>query len=529
MAITLPAVLMFACNGGPNDPAGDTTPPQIVSVSPAEDAVEVAVNAVIRVVFSEAIDTNKITAATFAIGPAVTGSFHFDGDTVTFAPTAELDYSATYNVSVTTGVTDLAGNRMAANKSWSFETAGNPATTPPLVIATIPANGAGDVGAADTISATFSKAIDTATLTASSFAVSGGVTGTISYVDSTATFAPDDTLEFNTLYTATLDTTVADTFGNRLATPYVWSFTTGDDPMIPAALILKPSDRVIIGDTVTIKVWAGHPVAITKVEFYRNGQHIPGADDDTDPYEYLWDASAEALGSQHSIHARAWEAEGRVGFSDTITLFYQWEELATDKNDFNWPTDLKRILARSTDTLLEFRYEFSESWGPDPINDTTLDLGIYIDSDLNYFTGDTTYGDGDGSVPLGSVGADYRIIIGAHGLDAISRWVPAGGGGNWSTLYGPDGFTYLNLLPDTSMLEFGIPWSYMGNPTAISLISINVWLSTEYGALPDWVPDRDSGYVLIRRENRYIGEGYIESSSKSAWSHQAAATRRNPF
>ena len=138
MAITAPAVLMFACNGGPNDPDGDTTPPLIVSVSPAEDAVEVAVDAVIRVVFSEVIDTNKITAATFSVSPAVAGSFHFDGDTVIFAPAMELAYATDYVVSVTTGVTDLAGNRMAANKSWSFETAGNPATTPPLVISSVP-------------------------------------------------------------------------------------------------------------------------------------------------------------------------------------------------------------------------------------------------------------------------------------------------------------------------------------------------------------------------------------------------------
>jgi hypothetical protein len=523
MAITLPVVLMFACNGGPNDPNGDTTPPQIVSVSPAEDAVEVAVDAVIRVVFSEAIDTNKITAATFTIGPAVTGGFHFSGDTVVFAPASELDYLTTYNVSVTTGVTDLAGNRMATNKSWSFETAGNPATTPPLVIATIPANGAGDVDAADTISATFSKAIDTATLTASSFTVSGDVTGTISYADSTATFTPDDTLEFNTLYTATLGTTVADTFGNHLATPYVWSFTTGDDPMIPTAFIWKPSDRVIIGDTVTIQVLAGHLVAVTKVEFYRNGQHIAEADDNTYPYEYLWDASAETLGSEHSIHARAHEAEGRVGFSDTITLFYQWEELVTDANDL-WATDIKRILARSTDTTIEFRYEFWEPWF-DPYDtipdDTTLDLGIYFDTDRDGGTGRTDF---DGT-NLNGIGAEYRVIIGMHGWDTtLAIWT-----GSWQKVYDYTGFKYLNLPPFESTLEFGMKWNDIGNPQSMRMVSINLFYFSTESFVPDWAPDQGSGYVTVPRENRYIGEGYTESSSKSARSHQAASTRRNPF
>ncbi len=523
MAITAPAVLMFACNGGPNDPDGDTTPPQIVSVGPAEDAVEVAVDAVIRVVFSEVIDTNKITAATFTINPAISGSFRFEGDTVWFTPASEWNYSTTYNISVTTGVTDLAGNRMAANKSWSFETAGNPATTPPLVTATIPANGAGDVNAAADISATFSKAIDAATLTASSFTVSGGVTGTISYADSTVTFTPDDTLEYNTLYTATLDTTVADTFGNHLATPYVWSFTTGDDPMIPTALILRPSDRVIIGDTVTIKVSAGHRVAVTKVEFYRNGQHIAGADDDTDPYEYFWDASAETIGSQHLIYARAWEAEGRVGFSDTITVFYQWEELVTDANDL-WATDIKRMLARSTDTTIEFRYEFWEPWF-DPYDtiddDTTLFLGIYFDTDQNGGTGRTDF---DG-IDLNGIGAEYRVLIGIHGWEtALAEWT-----NSWEKVYDYTGFQYLYLPPYETGLEFGMKWGDIGNPQSMRMVSINLFFFSTESFVPDWVPDQGSGYLTVPQENRYIGEGYTESSSKSARPHQAASTRRNPF
>ena len=526
-ATAVAAVLwLAACNGGPTDPPGDTTPPTILSVSPAEDAVDVPVDALIRVVFSEAIDTSRVTTATFIVNPAITGSFGFRGDTVTITPASSLAYSTTYIVSVTTGVADPAGNRLGANKNWSFTTVGDPATTPPRVIATIPPTNATDVDAAAAITATFSKVLDPATLTPSSFTVDG-VTGTVSYAEGTAVFTPNDTLAFNTLHTVRLDTTVADTFGNHLTAPYVWSFTTGDDPMIPTALIWSPADNVIIGDTITVTILADHPVAVTKVEFYVDGLHIAGADDGSEPFEFFWDASSQTLGSQHWIHARAYEAEGRVGFSDTIMVYCQWEPLITDANDL-WATDIKTILARSTDTAVEFRYEFWEPWF-DPYDtipdDTTLDLGIYIDADRNPNTGRTTFGDPPYAQPLNGLGADYRVIVGIHGwIDALAVWT-----GAWQTVYDYTGFQYLNLPPYASALEFGMKWTDMGNPQSIYMLSINVFFESTESFLPDWAPDRDAGYLTVRRENRYNGEGYTESPPRTVRRHQAASPRGNPF
>lgn len=41
-----------------------------------------------------------------------------------FTPDANLDYSTVYTAKITTGVKDLAGNSLAADKIWSFTTAG---------------------------------------------------------------------------------------------------------------------------------------------------------------------------------------------------------------------------------------------------------------------------------------------------------------------------------------------------------------------------------------------------------------------
>jgi hypothetical protein len=70
-----------------------------------------------------------------------------------------------------------------------------------------------------------------ATLTTSSFTLAttiGGapVTGTVSAIDSTATFTPTGSLTGNTQYTATITTAAKDAAGNALAANFTWQFTT---------------------------------------------------------------------------------------------------------------------------------------------------------------------------------------------------------------------------------------------------------------------------------------------------------------
>jgi hypothetical protein len=81
------------------------------------------------------------------------------------------------------------------------------------------------------VTATFSKAMNPATITTFTFTLtgpSGSVSGAVAYVGATnvATFTPSAALAVSTLYTATITTGVADTFGNHLAANFVWTFTT---------------------------------------------------------------------------------------------------------------------------------------------------------------------------------------------------------------------------------------------------------------------------------------------------------------
>ncbi|MDR6846603.1 Ig-like domain-containing protein [Flavobacterium granuli] len=99
----------------------------------------------------------------------------------------------------------------------------------PIVASTTPLSNALDVPLGQVITATFNEEMDPSSITSTSFTVVGvaPLTGTITYADKTATFAPTVPLLENTTYTAKITTKVKDLMGNFLQVEYVWVFSTG--------------------------------------------------------------------------------------------------------------------------------------------------------------------------------------------------------------------------------------------------------------------------------------------------------------
>jgi len=114
--------------------------------------------------------------------------------------------------------------------------AGNPGapTTPPTVLSVTPLNASTGVcpNSGVVISATFSKAMNPATIDTTTFTLTGpggaSISGAVTYIATTdvATFTPSGALTASTAYTATATTGAKDTFGNGLATNFTWTFTT---------------------------------------------------------------------------------------------------------------------------------------------------------------------------------------------------------------------------------------------------------------------------------------------------------------
>ena len=123
--------VVFTTSTGP-----DTTPPTVVSVTPAESSTRVRVTSDVTATFSEAMASATINGYTFELrdgaGILVAASVTYNAGTRTarLLPAASLAYSTTYTVRVfgAGGVTDTAGNFMGADYSWSFTTAAEPPT-----------------------------------------------------------------------------------------------------------------------------------------------------------------------------------------------------------------------------------------------------------------------------------------------------------------------------------------------------------------------------------------------------------------
>ncbi|PKN52446.1 MAG: hypothetical protein CVU55_04170 [Deltaproteobacteria bacterium HGW-Deltaproteobacteria-13] len=128
----------------------------------------------------------------------------------------------------------------------------NPDSTAPTVTAVVPLDDAGNVTIkTKIITATFSEAMDPATLTTASFTLEcpAGVstaTGVVTYDEvgklATLTLPSTPDLPPTTLCTATITTAAKDLAGNALANDFVWTFTT-DNTMKTFA--------VLAGSTVT--------------------------------------------------------------------------------------------------------------------------------------------------------------------------------------------------------------------------------------------------------------------------------------
>src|ERR1019366_453446 len=142
----------------------------VASTNPLNGAINVPINQKITATFSQVMTAATVTAAgTFTVkatvgGAAVagTGALLPATNTATFTPTANLLPSTQYTATITTAAQSALGFGLASNFVWSFTTGITADTTPPTLVATNPASAATSVPTNQAITATFSKAMDSA-------------------------------------------------------------------------------------------------------------------------------------------------------------------------------------------------------------------------------------------------------------------------------------------------------------------------------------------------------------------------------
>lgn len=254
----------------------DTTRPRVSLTAPPTTTpgptVGVATNTAISAVFTEDMAPATISAGSFTVGcaapcvaPSGSVAYSVGNRTAVFTPAATLAANTTYNVTITTAATDLAGNALAGNQAalpaasnylWSFTTAAAPAPAGNVTVqSTNPANGASAVCPDATVNATFNVPsglrMNPNTINSGVFTLTGAapvVASSVALDPSTgriATFTPLAPLTVGTTYTATIKGGAAGAAdlavpANTMLADSTWTFTVAScviPPVQPAVAL----------------------------------------------------------------------------------------------------------------------------------------------------------------------------------------------------------------------------------------------------------------------------------------------------
>ena len=123
--ILLPLLSLICCAKEGMPPGGpvDTTPPQVVSVSPKPDSTNVDLSSKIRIVFSERMSGESTQEAVFVSPfPKTPLGYNWNGKVLTLSPSEPLQKDKTYVITIGTGTQDLRRNRMSRSFTFSFST-----------------------------------------------------------------------------------------------------------------------------------------------------------------------------------------------------------------------------------------------------------------------------------------------------------------------------------------------------------------------------------------------------------------------
>ncbi len=229
-------------------PERDTFPPNLLSATAVD---QIHVNAQ----FNEKLDeTTAEDATNYVINPTIitTGQGLLpvvsavlleDGANVLLETSPQLGIA--YNLQVS-GVKDISGNAMEV-QSTNFSGSTQADTTAPVVVSTVPGNGARDVDTLATVTIEFNERMNTSSVESSFYLESANdpgpsIPGSFSWEanNTRGIFTPTHPLEDLTLYYAWIDTGATDAAGNPLESEYSWNFVTGNGGAITGTVTYQP-------------------------------------------------------------------------------------------------------------------------------------------------------------------------------------------------------------------------------------------------------------------------------------------------
>ena len=210
--------------------------PKILTTDPTKLATNVALNKSVTATFSAPMSSATLTSSTFTLMNGainIVGVVSYTGVVATFNPNNDLKSNTVYTATIKAGVKNVNGTPLAKDSVWTFTTA---TVLAPTVILTDPADQDASVALNQNVAATFNEAMNSATISTTTFTIMEGlnpVSGVVSYAANTATFNPNSDFVAGKTYTAKITNGVQNAGGTNMASDYVWSFTIPTIAVVP--------------------------------------------------------------------------------------------------------------------------------------------------------------------------------------------------------------------------------------------------------------------------------------------------------
>ncbi len=407
----------------------ELVPPTVISETPVSGAAGLC-TPVVTATFSLAMNSTSINSATFTVtGPGTTPvagavTYNASSDTATFTPSAALAASTLYTATITTGAVDAYGIALASNFVWTF-TPGS--CVPPTVISVTPLAGAVGVCSSTAVTATFSQAMNPATINTTTFTLTAGtppvaVTGVVTYAGSTATFTPSSALAVSTLYTATITTGATDSSGIALASNFVWTFTTAGVACVPPTVVSVAPPNLAVGicpNTLIVATFsqAMNPATINTTTFTLTSPGTPPV------------AVAGAIVYNPAIYAATFTPTNPLALNTlyTATITTGAQDLAGDMlaANFVWtfttsPTACNATVPLGTACSFGVLGGATVSSTVNEGTDVTGDIGVWPGSSITgfppgVFTGTEHAGDAVAETAQGDLTTAYNYAAGVPG------------------------------------------------------------------------------------------------------------------
>jgi RHS repeat-associated protein len=193
--------------------AADTTGPQMLGISPSNEATAFPLNGLVVLEFDKPLNIISVSSGfqVEANGQAVSGGVALSDSNkrITFTPLGGLAANTVYTVVTTSGILDVGGVPLSNPETFTLTTGATTDTTMPLIIGVSPVSGSTGVPTNAVVQLQLNKAIDPLTVTATTFEVypasvpnAPPVPGTLSVSadGKTWTLVPTAPLDSSTMY-----------------------------------------------------------------------------------------------------------------------------------------------------------------------------------------------------------------------------------------------------------------------------------------------------------------------------------------